>query len=27
VVGAVSYHPLPAEEALTPQVISQTNWF
>ena len=27
VLGAVSYHPLPAEEALTPQVISQTHWF
>ena len=27
VLGVVSYHPLPAEEALTPQVISQTHWF
>ena len=27
VLGAVSYHPLPAEDALTPQVILQTYWF
>jgi hypothetical protein len=27
VLAAVSYHPLPVEDALTPQVVSQTNWF